>query len=121
MTGATATASSAPTARASPPSGHHKNMIDESSSNYCCKGFVIDNTDLCLHFWVQLFGGDRDEDDRYITTEENGETPDNTDNSNNDAGEISITEDDGEVTSNVEEDELSYRDSVSELEESDIQ
>lgn len=88
-------------------SGHHKNMIDESSSNYCCKGFVIDNTDLCLHFWVQLFGGDRDEDDRYITTE-NGE-----DNSG--------VEGDAEKTDNVEEDELSYRDSVSELEESDIQ
>lgn len=78
--------------------GHHANMVKENLSNYCCKGFVVDNTDLFpYHLWVQLFGGSRDEDDRYITTEENGEIPDNTDKKD-EIGDNSETEGDGEDT-----------------------
>lgn len=51
--------------------GHHANMVNEWCVNYCCKGFIIDNTASSpYHYWVQLFGGYREEGDRYLS--ENG-------------------------------------------------
>lgn len=87
--------------------GHHANMVNEWCENYCCKGFKLHNTDddfFVYHVWVQLFGGYRDEDDRYITTEENGENPDDTDKKD-ETGDNSGTEGDGEDTGNGNGDE----------------
>ncbi len=92
--------------------GHHANMVNEWCENYCCKGFMVDNTDLFpYHLWVQLFGGYRDEDDRYIKTDENGENPDNTDKKD-ETGNNSGTEDDGEDTGNGEDNDDDEKEAI---------
>lgn len=87
-------------------SGHHENMVNEWCENYCCKGFMVDNTSLFpYYFWVQLFGGYRDEDDRYIKAEDSGGNLDTTDKKD-ETGDSNETEGDTEDTGSGDGDDV---------------
>lgn len=55
--------------------GHHANMVSEIGRYYCCGAFLANAYESPKIWWVQIFGGSRDEGDRYIGEEKEEHVP----------------------------------------------